>query len=108
MIALASSVAPELDGGAFVIQHPAGGRKRVAYARNQITYVDDEVVHYLSDTQTGSSGAPVFDGLGRLIALHRAGGEPQEIAGQAPVRENEGVRIDRVRQGIAALGIALG
>ena len=107
VLGLENSAVPELNSGAFVIQHPAGDRKRIAYARNQITYVDQEVVHYLSDTQTGSSGSPVFDGQGRLIALHRVGGCPQEIAGQTPIRKNEGVRIDWVRQGIAALHINL-
>ena len=92
---------------AFIVQHPAGDRKRVAFVRNQITWVDDRVVQYLSDTQTGSSGAPVFDRDGRLIALHRAGGRPQEVAGKQPLRKNEGVRIDRVVAGLKTRGIEI-
>jgi len=107
IINLLATAVPESDGAAFVIQHPGGDRKRVAYARNQIVYFDDEVLHYLSDTATGSSGAPVFDDQGRIIGLHRAGGAPQEVAGQAPVRKNEGVRIDRVSLRIRAAGIVL-
>jgi V8-like Glu-specific endopeptidase len=91
---------------AFVIQHPGGARKRVAYVRNQITDVDDRVVQYLSDTQDGSSGAPVLNEAGRLIALHRAGGVPQEAAGKLPLQKNEGLRISRVVQGLEKAGIA--
>lgn len=107
IVALKKAAVPVLKTSAFIIQHPGGDRKRVAYARNQITYVDNQVVQYLSDTQTGSSGAPVLDDQGRLIALHHAGGRPQEVAGQAPLRKNEGVRIERVVQGLAKAHIVL-
>jgi len=36
----------------------------------------------------------VFDARGKLIALHRAGGEPQKLTGADPVKKNEGVRLD--------------
>jgi Trypsin-like peptidase domain len=92
-----------LGEGAFVIQHPLGGRKRVAIVRNQASFVDDRVVHYLSDTQAGSSGSPVFNADGRLIALHHAGGRPQVVTGKDPVLKNEGIRIPRVAAGLAAV-----
>lgn len=92
---------------AFVIQHPNGHRKRVAYARNTITYCDERVVQYLSDTQNGSSGAPVIDEQGRVIALHRAGGQPQEVAGRSPLKKNEGVAIACVLAGLQQYGIQL-
>jgi hypothetical protein len=80
------------------------GRKRVAYVRHQITYFDDRVVHYLSDTQVGASGSPVFDEAGRLVALHHAGGRPQQVAGQLPVKKNEGIRICRIATDLRAAG----
>lgn len=95
-----------LQSLAFIVQHPGGQRKRLAYVRNQVTYADKRVVHYLSDTQEGSSGSPVFDGEGRLIALHHAGGRPQEIAGQPPLKKNEGIAIARVRAGLLDRGVA--
>jgi hypothetical protein len=105
ILALSQSVAPVADAPAFVIQHPGGDRKRLAYVRNQITFFDQRVVQYLSDTQTGSSGSPVLNEDGRLIALHHAGGRPQEVAGKAPLRKNEGIRIQRVLDGLSQLGI---
>jgi hypothetical protein len=90
---------------AYIIQHPSGDRKRLAYTRNQITAFDDRVVHYLSDTQPGSSGSPVLNAQAQLVALHHAGGRPQEIAGKPPLRKNEGIRIPRIAAGLADLQI---
>ncbi|MEU7532080.1 serine protease [Saccharothrix sp. NPDC042600] len=100
------SVAPTRDGEAFVVQHPRGQRKRLGFVRNQVTYFDDRTVHYLTDTRVGSSGAPVFDAAGDLIAVHHAGGRPQEVAGKPPMRKNEGIRASRIASALAAHGIA--
>ena len=100
VLPLVNDAVARLDGRAFVIQHPGGQRKRVAYTRNTITFSDDQVVHYLSDTQGGSSGSPVFDEQGRVVALHHAGGRPQEVGGQPPLKKNEGIAIARVLAGL--------
>ena len=107
VLPLAGSPEPTKGEAAFVIQHPLGERKRVAYVRNTVSFVDDRVVHYLSDTQVGSSGSPVFDAAGRLIALHHAGGVPQTITGKDPVLKNEGIRIPRIVDALAARGVVL-
>ncbi|MET4023133.1 serine protease [Bradyrhizobium sp. S3.2.12] len=104
-ILLSQAAVPVKNGNAFIIQHPNGQRKRLAYTRNRITYVSSHVVQYLTDTDVGSSGSPVFDDKGNLISLHHAGGRPQEVAGQPPLTKNEGIRIDRVLQGIRDAGI---
>lgn len=91
-IDLSASAEPVVGSAAFVIQHPDGQRKRLGHVRNRVTDADDRVVHYLTDTETGSSGAPVFDGSGALIAVHHAGGRPQELFGQTPKVKNEGFR----------------
>ncbi|RBP38644.1 trypsin-like peptidase [Roseimicrobium gellanilyticum] len=90
---------------AYIIQHPAGQRKRLGFVRNQVSFIDDRVTHYLTDTQEGSSGSPVLDREGRLFALHHAGGRPQEVVGRAPLRKNEGIRISRVVAGLKAAGV---
>jgi S1-C subfamily serine protease len=93
---LAQAVAPVLGEGAFILQHPLGTRKRLGFTRNTITEFNDRVVHYLTDTQQGSSGSPVFNAEGKLVALHHAGGTPQEVAGKLPLIKNEGIRIPRI------------
>ena len=104
---VAEAAEPIVNESAFVIQHPGGSRKRIAYVRNQVTAVTDAVVQYLSDTQTGSSGSPVLNDAGRLIAIHHAGGRPQELAGRMPLAKNEGIRLSAVVKGFEALGVKL-
>ncbi len=108
IVALRQAAVPTLNSEAFIIQHPQGDRKRIGYVRNQVTNFTDRVVHYLTDTQQGSSGAPVFDGAGKLIALHHAGGRPQEVVGREPLKKNEGIRIERVIAGLQARGVVVG
>lgn len=107
IIKLSDFATPVLNASAFIVQHPNGDRKRLAYARNQITSADDRVVHYLSDTQHGSSGSPVLDDAGHLIALHHAGGRPQEVAGKMPIQKNEGIAIPRVLDGLAKANVTV-
>lgn len=107
IIPLQSDILPQVNQKTYIIQHPAGGRKRVAFIRNLITKVDENVVQYLTDTQGGSSGSPVFDEQGRVIALHHAGGLPQTSPGKSPVAKNEGIRISRVVEGLRKAGIAI-
>ena len=70
-----------------------------------MTSFDDLVVHYLTDTQEGSSGAPVFNARGQLIALHHAGGRPQQVVGKPPVKKNEGIRISCIVAGLREQGV---
>ena len=106
IIKLTEAYVPEEGEMAYVIQHPNAERKRLAYVRNQISYIDDRVVQYLADTQAGSSGSPVFNADGQLIGLHHAGGRPQEVVGKAPIRKNEGIRISRILEGLASKGVS--
>lgn len=97
---------PSVEGHAFVIQHPQGQRKRIGFLRNRISYVDDRVVHYLTDTDVGSSGSPVLDSAGRLIALHHRGGLPRAMPLGPPLRKNEGIRMSRIVVALVAAGVA--
>lgn len=105
VINLASAVVPVDGERAFIVQHPDGQQKRLGFVRNMITAVTDQSVQYLTDTQPGSSGAPVFNADGKLIALHHRGGTPTQKTGMAPLTKNQGVRISRVVAGLVAQNV---
>jgi V8-like Glu-specific endopeptidase len=107
VISLRDAVEPKLNSEAFIIQHPSGQPKRLGFVRNKISNFNNDVVHYLTDTQEGSSGSPVLDANGKLIALHHAGGIPQVVNGKPPVKKNEGIRITRIIEGLAQKGVIL-
>lgn len=99
IVKLSESVEPVKGSAAYIIQHPAGERKRLGFVRNTVSAFNDRTVHYLTDTKEGSSGSPVFDAKGKLIALHHSGGRPQEVIGKPPVKKNEGIRISKILEG---------
>jgi hypothetical protein len=80
---------------AFIVHHPDGQHKQVSLDDTDILGIEATVIHYSSDTLEGSSGAPVFDRRGRLIALHHASREMSVTLpdGGAANRVNEGIKI---------------
>ena len=54
-----------------IIQYPRGGPKKVAMRNNLVSGGDAETIRYFTDTDFGSSGAPVCDDTWKVIALHR-------------------------------------
>ena len=61
-------------GKVKIIQHPAGRSKEISRKNNTVVNLKPTVIHYLADTEGGSSGSPVFSESGdTLIALHHVG-----------------------------------
>lgn len=85
---------------ANVIQHPRGDFKQVALRENRLVSRLDFVLHYVADTEPGSSGSPVFNNEWQMIALHHWGGPSpfalSAMAPGAPSEINEGVRISAI------------
>lgn len=97
------------DEGAFVVnilQHPGGGAKRLAMRNNAVARVDDSLIAYWTDTDYGSSGAPVFDDDWRVIALHRAYEERSGLTylGRNVGGANVGSRITKIVEHLRACG----
>lgn len=96
-----------------IIQHPNGRPKSITLRENKVVDVFDNYVHYVSDTQRGSSGSPVFNDQWLVLALHHssvlkrdAAGNPLTVDNQLWTPDmgeeklgwiaNEGVRISRI------------
>ena len=87
---------------ANIIQHPLRQPKQIVVRENTLVARDEtlKVLHYLADTEHGSSGSPVFNNQWEAIALHHWGGPHLEIRGidGRPLRRdiNEGIRISAI------------
>jgi Trypsin-like peptidase domain/Effector-associated domain 1 len=87
-----------------IIQHPNGLPKQISFYSNVVVFVGADRVQYLTDTEPGSSGSPVFDRKWNVVALHHSGGWMPEPGAANPTRQyyrNEGILIDAVIAGLA-------
>ena len=77
-----------------IIQHPNGGLKAVTIRENKVSSILDDFIHYLTDTEPGSSGSPVFNDQWIVIALHHSG-VPDPNKKNTWIA-NEGIRISSI------------
>ncbi|SHN43656.1 trypsin-like serine peptidase [Cryptosporangium aurantiacum] len=103
-----------------IIQHPRGDPREIAFRNNLLLTVDDATkVTYLTDTEPGSSGSPVFNDQWECVALHHSGVPARDSAGREvdvngdPVTRftpeelrrwvaNEGIRVSAIVADITA------
>ncbi|RXK86382.1 trypsin-like peptidase domain-containing protein [Filimonas effusa] len=90
-----------------IIQHPGGEDKKIGIYHNIVTYADDNIVQYLTDTMPGSSGAPVFDSDWNVVALHHSGGWIKEPGAPTEALRNEGINITKIIHQLTTLGFEL-
>lgn len=83
-----------------IIQHPGGRFKQIGMYHNIVTYADANIVQYLTDTEPGSSGSPVFNSNWEVVALHHSGGMLREPDSRQRLLRNEGINIKKVMDGI--------
>lgn len=57
-----------------IIHHPRGEHQQISIRKNYAIDVEDEDIYidYVTDTDFGSSGSPVYDDDWNIVALHRA------------------------------------
>ncbi|RMI14099.1 endonuclease [Cellulomonas triticagri] len=78
-----------------IVQHPAGRPKEVVLRANELVDIAEQVLHYVADTEPGSSGSPVFNDQWEVVALHHASVTSPD-PGSTYAVVNEGIRISRV------------
>ncbi|MEM7701957.1 MAG: serine protease [Pseudomonadota bacterium] len=85
---------------ANVVQHPQGRFKEVVLRENRLVARGGDALHYVADTEPGSSGSPVFNSEWRPIALHHWGSPWADVFGEDGHRidrnVNEGIRISSI------------
>lgn len=84
---------------ANIVQHPDGRFKEVVLRENRLVNRFDDALHYVADTQPGSSGSAVYNSEWQMIALHHWGspwidGQVDETHPDFSV--NEGIRISSI------------
>jgi len=84
----------QLNQRVNVIQHPQGRFKEIAFRDNQVKLVGQNYIQYLTDTDYGSSGSPVFNDWFQVIALHNQRVQDPNY----PYRwyRNQGFRIEAI------------
>ncbi len=102
-ITLVGARVPAVDDRVYIIQHPNGQPKKVAFQHNLVRSVAPDMLQYWTDTDLGSSGSPVFDENWDLVGLHHF--SVPAPAGEAASVRNQGRRIDRVVQRMTARGV---
>jgi len=96
------SAAPDkhmLGEFANIVQHPSGRLKEVVLRENRLINRFEDALHYVADTQPGSSGSPVYNSEWQMIALHHWGGpwiEGRPDDADSEIEINEGIRTSRI------------
>ncbi|HDQ71845.1 MAG TPA: serine protease [Chloroflexi bacterium] len=95
-IPLSAGASVHRDDRVNIIQHPDGRPKQISFRNNFVEYVDGRVLQYVTHTERGSSGSPVFNDRWELVALHHAGGIIREPNTQRRYYRNEGIIVKAI------------
>jgi len=88
--------ATELESHIAIIQHPDGAPLQVASRDNSLVWQSAQALQYLTNTEYGSSGAPVFNDYWRVIALHSKRVQDPAVSGREVWYRNQGTRVSAI------------
>lgn len=63
----------------FIIHHPKGDFKKASLDDTELLSLDGDLLLYAADTKGGSSGAPVIGQNGKLVGLHHAFRQDEDL-----------------------------
>jgi hypothetical protein len=88
----------------YIIGHPGGRDVEFSLQDNLLVGCNDQLLHYRTPTEGGSSGSPVFDDSWHVVALHHAGDSSlARLDGRPGTYEaNEGIAIAALLQAASA------
>lgn len=89
---------PQANSHISIIQHPGGQPLQVAMRDNSLVFQDDAGIEYLTNTDYGSSGSPVFNDNWQVIGLHSQRVKDPGISGKVVWYRNRGSKITRILQ----------
>ena len=84
---------------ANIVQHPNGRFKEVVLRENRLVNRFDDALHYVADTEPGSSGSAVYNSEWQMIALHHWGSpwiDGQTDPAHPDFNVNEGIRVSSI------------
>lgn len=91
-----------------IIQHPQGGPKRFAirsnyYVDNYSTVESPSRIRYLTDTEPGASGSPIFNDEWQVVGLHHASVLVPETQykGEVIKYNNQGILIHSILENLS-------
>lgn len=106
------------------VHHPEGQPRQVSLRENRLTAIEDAALtgtwmHYETDTEQGSSGAPLYNSQWEVVGIHHAGVEKRDADGNVLAigggiwstemgerqkwwEANEGLRISRFMADLGA------
>lgn len=58
-----------------IIQHPGGHYKKISMQNNFVAFADGRTLQYLTATEPGSSGSPIFNNDFLVVGIHHSGGQ---------------------------------
>lgn len=97
--------APPVSGEALrLVHHPAALRKQLSVCRAG-TVTASRIMH-VCDSESGSSGAPLFDAAGSVVALHHHGFD-RDSACRPTDKVNKAVRMDAILNAVRCADPAL-
>lgn len=106
-----------------IIQHPRGQAKQLVLRSNELIDLFEHYAHYVTDTEPGSSGSPVYNDQWELVTLHHSGVPRKDAQGNYLARDgtvwregmdpdaldwvaNEGIRVSSLVAHIKAQALA--